>query len=79
MSVYDGQVGVSPPLIEEGADHEEIAWPEEVTEEEWEEIILGKLQRLRIDADGQAGTPEPFVPEDEQDPWVLWNQARDGA
>ena len=79
VSVYDGRVGVAPPPIEEGADHEEISWPEEVTEEQWEEIILARLQRIQIGADGKPGEPTAFAPDEEQDAWALWNQARDEA
>lgn len=79
VSVYDGRVGVAPPPIEEGADHEEFSWPEEVTEEQWEEIILARLQRIRIGADGKPGEPTAFAPDQEQDAWALWNQARDQA
>lgn len=79
VSVYEGRVGVAPPPVAEGAAHEEIAWPMEVSEDEWEEIILGKLQRLRVGPDGQPGAPEAFLPDEEQDAWVQWNQARDAA
>jgi ferric-dicitrate binding protein FerR (iron transport regulator) len=77
VMVFDGRVGVEPPLVVAGADKEEIAWPAEVSEKKWEEIILSKLQRIRIGADGRPGKPASFDPETEKDPWVDWNRNRD--
>jgi len=77
VSVFEGSVAVGPPPIEEGAAHEEIAWPEEVSESVWEEIILGQLQRLRIESDGEPGQTTSFSPDDEKDPWIDWNRLRD--
>lgn len=75
--VYDGKVGVGPPIISEGAAKEAFAWPAEVSEKQWEEIILRELQRLRIDSAGRPGKPEAFDPAKEVDEWVLWNRERD--
>jgi len=77
VSVFKGIVGVGPPLFVKGAPKEEIAWPMEVTEKKWEEIILKKLQRLHIGADGKPGKPVSFDPVKEKDEWILWNQERD--
>jgi hypothetical protein len=77
VSVFKGIVGVGPPLFVEGAPKEEIAWPMEVTEKKWEEIILKQLQRLHIGADGKPGKPASFDPVKEKDEWILWNQERD--
>jgi len=77
ISVYAGKVGVGPPLIVEGGPKEEMAWPMQVSEKKWEEIILGKLQRLYIGPDGKPGKPVPFDPLKEKDEWVMWNQERD--
>ena len=75
--VYDGLVGVAPPVLNPGAAREEIAWPTEVSEAQWKEIILAKLQRLRIGADGRPGKPEAFDPQTVRDDWVAFNQERD--
>ena len=75
--VYEGRVGVGPPVLAPGAPREEISWPAEVSEQQWEEIILGKLQRLRIGADGRPGKPQAFDPQAVRDPWVAFNQDRD--
>lgn len=77
VSVYQGVVGVSPPLISERAAKEEISWPKEVSEKRWEEIILGRLQRLYVGADGLPGKPESFDPVVEKDKWADWNLKRD--
>ena len=77
ISVYEGKVGVGPPLIVEGGPKEEMAWPMQVSEKKWEEIILGKLQKLYIGPDGKPGKPVSFDPLKEKDKWVMWNQERD--
>jgi len=77
ISVYEGKVGVGPPLIVEGGQKEEMAWPMQVSEKKWEEIILGKLQKLYIGPDGKPGKPISFDPSKEKDEWVMWNQERD--
>jgi len=77
ISVYEGKVGVGPPLIVEGGPKEEMVWPMQVSEIKWEEIILGKLQKLYIGPDGKPGKPVSFDPLKEKDEWVMWNQERD--
>jgi hypothetical protein len=77
FSVYEGQVGVGPPLIAQGAEKKEIAWPQEVSEAKWKEIVLSRLTRLKVGPDGKPGKPEPFDPAKEKDDWVKWNQERD--
>lgn len=77
ISVYEGKVGVGPPIIVEGGQKEEMAWPMQVSEKKWEEIILGKLQKLYIGPDGKPGKPVSFDPSKEKDEWVMWNQERD--
>lgn len=77
ISVYEGKVGVGPPLIVEGGPKEEMAWPKQVSEKKWEEIILGKLQKLYIGPDGKPGKPVSFDPLKEKDEWAMWNQERD--
>jgi ferric-dicitrate binding protein FerR (iron transport regulator) len=77
VSVVEGRVGVAPPLVTPGAAREEMAWPTEVSEKQWEEIIVSRLQRLHITADGTPGKPEPFDPDAEKDAWIDWNRNRD--
>ena len=77
VSVYKGNVGVAPPIIAKDAHREEISWPTEVSEKKWEEIILGRLQRLYIGSDGRPGTPESFDPVKEKDEWAEWNLRQD--
>lgn len=75
--VYEGKVGVGPPVLVEGGSKDEIAWPAEVSEKKWAEIILARLQRLHIGADGKPGKPAFFDPAQEKDEWTAWNLQRD--
>lgn len=77
--VYQGRVSVGPPSMVSGGPKQEMAWPKEVSEKKWEEIILGKLQRLHIGADGRPGKPQSFDPIKVRDEWVIWNQKRDAG
>jgi len=64
-------------MLHWNADREEISWPAEVTEKQWEEIILKRLQRLYIGSDGMPGMPESFDPVKEKDEWAEWNLRQD--
>ena len=75
--VYDGTVGVSPSQMIEGGPKEEMAWPQEVSEQKWKEIVLGRLQKLRVGPDGVPDKPVIFDPEEEKDQWSEWNRKRD--
>jgi len=77
--VYDGLMAINPPIVKESAAHEEIEWPRQVSESEWEEIILGKLQRLHIGPEGIPEKPISFDPYKEKDDWAAWNLERDTA
>ncbi len=77
--VYEGVVAVGPAAFEKGGPKEEIDWPGEVSERQWEEILLGKLQKLHIGPDGKPGTATPFEPDKEKDDWTAFNLARDRA
>ncbi|MGD2269315.1 MAG: FecR domain-containing protein [Desulfobacterales bacterium] len=75
--VYEGKVGIVAPLFVEGGPKAEIAWPREVSEKKWEEIILVRLQRLHVGADGRPDKPRAFDPSKEKDDWTAWNLERD--
>lgn len=77
IRVHAGRVAVGPALVAAGGPKEEIAWPQQVTEQKWEEIILGKLQKLHIGPDGKPGEPTRFDPQMERDEWTEWNIERD--
>jgi hypothetical protein len=77
--VYEGKVAVGPVAFEQGGPRKEVAWPQEVTEQQWEEIILGKLQKLHVGTDGKPGKPTVFEPDKEEDEWTVWNLQRDLA
>jgi hypothetical protein len=75
--VYEGKVGVGPPLLVEGGPKAEMGWPGEISEKEWEEIILGRLQQLHIGPDGRPGKPQSFDSAKVSDQWTVWNLQRD--
>lgn len=75
--VYEGVVAVGPAVFEQDGPKEEIAWPKEVSERQWEEIIVGKLQKLHIGPDGTPDKPTAFEPVKEEDDWASWNRRRD--
>jgi len=77
IRVHAGRVAVGPALVVEGGQKKEIVWPQQVTEQKWEEIILGKLQKLHVAPDGKPGKPTRFDPEIEKDEWTDWNMERD--
>ncbi|MFC1532042.1 FecR domain-containing protein [Thermodesulfobacteriota bacterium] len=77
--VFKGTVGVGPPLFVENGSKKEISWSQQVSEKEWEEIILKQLQRLHIGADGKPGKPVLFDPKIEKDEWIIWNLKRDAG
>ena len=54
-----------------------LAWSKEVCWQQWEEIDVGKLQKLRIGADGRPGRPIPAEPDRDKDDWVKWNLETD--
>ncbi len=93
IRVYEGMVEVYNPFVkgdykpEAGgieAPHEvmgpkEIPRPfEEITQEQWEEIILSQMMQVKIPASGKPDKPNLFNLEDDQkEEWVRWNQIRD--
>ena len=77
IRVHTGRVAVGPALVVAGGPKKEMDWPGQVTEQEWEEIILGKLQKLHIGPDGKPGKPTSFDPQIERDEWTDWNMERD--
>lgn len=93
VRVYEGTVEVYNPFVqpdykpEEGgfkAPREvkgprEVARPyEEVSREQWEEIVLTQMMQIVVPGVGKPGRPSPFNPEDDgRDEWVRWNQQRD--
>jgi len=90
IRVYDGTVHVSgsaeaptkppapavigPPTKVEGP--KSIPGPRVVSMEEWV-YILKSMQQIVVRPDGSADEPKDFAPEEDRDPWVDWNRARD--
>jgi len=65
---------IGPPTKIEGP--KSIPGPRVVTMEEWV-YILKSMQQIVVRPDGTAEKPKDFKPEEDRDPWVDWNKARD--
>lgn len=56
----------------------EVSGPVEVSEEEWENILIGQMSQVYIAADGSVLDQMEFSADDElEDEWVEWNKERD--
>ena len=82
VKVYGGKVLVSnePIYKVEGATREnrvEVPGPQEIGQQEWEQLIAEAMQVVRVAADGELGAAESFAmgsPEDAA--WERWNAQR---
>ncbi|MDH4265718.1 MAG: FecR family protein [Deltaproteobacteria bacterium] len=95
IRVYEGTIEVYNPFVkpdykpEEGGfkaprevrGPQEIPRPyEEVSKEQWEEIVLTQMMQVTVPAVGMPEKPTPFsAEEDQREEWVRWNQKRDQA
>ena len=93
IRVYEGTVEVYNPFIkpdykpeEEGfKTPREVRGPrevprpyQEVSKEQWEEIVLSQMMQVTVPAVGRPEQPTAFSAEDDQrEEWVRWNQKRD--
>lgn len=93
IRVYEGTVQVYHPFVkpdykpEEGGFRtprevpgpQQVARPyEEVTKDQWEQIVLTQMMQVVVPAVGKPQPPTPFrLEEDQRDEWVRWNQQRD--
>jgi hypothetical protein len=93
IRVYEGSVEVYNPFVrpdykpEEGGfkaprevqGPKEIPRPyEEVSKEQWEQIVLTQMMQIVIPPTGRPGEPAAFsAEEDQREEWVRWNQERD--
>ncbi len=83
VRVYSGQVLVSNKPIYAVEGHTkgkrvEVAGPQEISKKQWEELVAGAMQVVRIAADGAMTAPEGFALADPAaDDWEQWNSERD--
>ncbi len=93
IRVYEGTVEVYNPFVraevkpEEGGFQaprevkgpQEVPRPyQEVSKEQWEQIVLTQMMQVLVPATGRPETPASFTAqEDQKEEWVRWNQQRD--
>lgn len=84
VKVYEGKVLVSNEPIYKIKGHTkdnrlEVPGPQEITKNEWEELIAGAMQQIRVASSGEIGQPEEFAmaSSDEDKAWESWNAERD--
>jgi len=93
IRVYEGTVEVYSPFVKPDYKPEETGFKaprevrgpqevprpyQEVTKEQWEQIVLTQMMQVVIPAVGKPDAPTSFTPEeDQQEEWVRWNQQRD--
>ena len=93
IRVYEGTVEVYSPFVKPDYKPEETGFKaprevrgpqevprpyQEVTKEQWEQIVLTQMMQVVVPAVGKPDAPTPFQPEEDQrDEWVRWNQQRD--
>jgi ferric-dicitrate binding protein FerR (iron transport regulator) len=93
IRVYEGTVEVYNPFVKpdykpeetgfkaprEVRGPQEVARPyQEVTKEQWEQIVLTQMMQVVIPAVGRPEAPTSFqAVDDQREEWVRWNQQRD--
>jgi ferric-dicitrate binding protein FerR (iron transport regulator) len=84
VKVYSGQVLVSnqPIYAIKGHTKEkrvEVAGPQEIKKDEWEELVAGAMQVVTVAASGEMTKPETFAMTEpgKGDDWEAWNSERD--
>ncbi|MBI5510163.1 MAG: FecR domain-containing protein [Deltaproteobacteria bacterium] len=83
VKVYSGQVLVSnqPIYAVKGhtkANRVEVAGPQEVSKNQWEELVAGAMQMVTVAANGDMQPPASFaMAEPGKDDWEAWNGERD--
>jgi len=93
IRVYEGTVEVYSPFVKpdykpeetgfkaprEVRGPQEVARPfQEVSKEQWEQIVLTQMMQVVVPSVGRPEAPTSFQPEDDQrEEWVRWNQQRD--
>jgi ferric-dicitrate binding protein FerR (iron transport regulator) len=93
IRVYEGMVEVYSPFVKPDYKPEETGFKaprevrgpqevprpyQEVTKEQWEQIVLTQMMQVVVPAVGRPHAPTSFTPEEDQrEEWVRWNQQRD--
>lgn len=83
VKVYSGQVLVSnkPIYAVKGhtkANRVQVAGPQEISKNQWDELVAGAMQMVKIAASGEMTKAEQFaMAQDGADDWEAWNSERD--
>ena len=84
ITVYQGEVGVTPPSKPSWGSPRQISGPpRQVDLATWnrlvDEILLQERQRMLVKADGSTEQESISEKEEAEDDWVQWNRERDRA
>jgi hypothetical protein len=86
VKVYGGKVLISnkPVYQVEGATKAkrvQVQGPQEISKQQWEELIAGAMQYVAVGVDGKLSGVQPFTLAQAggDDDWEAWNSARDKA
>ncbi|OGQ83294.1 MAG: hypothetical protein A2289_08270 [Deltaproteobacteria bacterium RIFOXYA12_FULL_58_15] len=83
VKVYAGNVLVSnqPIYAIKGhtkANRVEVAGPQEIAKDAWEEMVAGAMKMVQVAANGEMTAPQEFqMAATEDDDWEQWNSERD--
>ncbi len=83
VKVYDGKVLVSNKPIYAIEGHTkgkrvQVQGPQEISKQQWQEMVAGAMQVVRVSSGGELGSAEPFkMGEGEDAEWESWNTQRD--
>lgn len=83
IKVYDGKVLVSNKPVYAVKGHSkgkrvQVAGPQEISQKQWEEMVAGAMQVVRVAAGGEISSAEDFkLAEKAGDDWESWNSERD--
>lgn len=82
VKVYEGKVLVSNEPTYQVKGHSkdnrvEVAGPQEISQDEWESLVAGAMQFIRVSKSGAMSEPEGFETAQSDNAWEAWNLARD--
>jgi hypothetical protein len=87
VRVYSGSVAVrnmpvyaKPEAVKDPSKRVQVQGPQQITKQQWEELIAKEMQQISVGADGAMSAAEEFTNDSESgDKWVQWNKKLDEA